>query len=240
MGLNGLYKIIARVVLVSYTTTNLLAPLAHACDMAENPQIRNQIHLQSIVDEHGDLRLRLGTDDTDNPKELKWFDIPTDDRLELPSKKSPVDSLDTVEIEDDTLSQHSSSGLSTTVSLGNDSDFESQTINSPFQGTYFTLQGLSFAISNTGAIRIKGREADHPKPLFLSGSESIILDSVEATVLNLNAPQIAIRGFSQIDYLRLEGVSVEEREASFVHADHLIAKQIFLNNLKSRKFMIKG
>lgn len=35
MRLDGLYKIIARVVLVSYTTTNLLAPLAHACDMSE-------------------------------------------------------------------------------------------------------------------------------------------------------------------------------------------------------------
>ena len=225
-------RIIARLLIFLQIYSILFQGIAHA-NFTDNYPIRNQIHLQTSINKNGSLCLRLGTDGIDDPKELQWFDIPTDN-LNSFDKKSQSKLAEGVQVEDDNLSQYSGSGLSTNDSgngsVVNDSDLESPGISSKDQGTCFTLQGLKFTISTKGAILIKGRETYYePKPLFLSGSGPITLDGVKASDLKITASKIAVSGFSKIDCLSIEGIG---SEASFVNSGNLTAKQMFLNNLK--------
>ena len=220
---------------------NVFQGVAHAADLADNNGISNHIHLVSIKDKDGTARLALGTDDEDGKfKPLKSIDIPSSDNLNLPIKKSFTGLSDEISEttsvnggnnydDDDNASQYSGSGLSTNDTVVGKGDFKPQKMVYNLQATYFTLQGLKFAINNTGAISIKGQETDQPKPLFLSGFGPITLDSVDASVLQITSPQVLMRGYSKIDYLKIEGLS---SESSFINLANLTTKQLFLSNLK--------
>ena len=56
---------VARLLIALQIYGNVFQGLAHAADLADSYEIRNEIHLHSSMDKHGSLRLALGTDGDD-------------------------------------------------------------------------------------------------------------------------------------------------------------------------------
>jgi len=206
---------ICRFLIASQIYGNVFQGIAHAADLADNNGIRNHIHLASFIDQTGNRRLALGTDDEDGRFTfLKSIDVPSSDTLDLPIKKVSTELLDGIsdttsvngdDDYDDNLGQGSDDGSSTTASIGGKGYFKSKTIVYKPQGNCLTLQGLKIYIDHDGAMRLEGRqnlEQDkHRKLIFLSSDKSITLDGVMAHELILNAPQLNNYNKSLIGHL---------------------------------------
>ncbi len=219
-------RFIARLLIVLQIYSNLFQGVAHAADLADSYPIRNEIHLHSFMGEDGGMRLALGTNDIEDPNDLRWFDIPTYQKAKKLAPQTEV-----WEVEDENLSNDSDGDCD--ISTDDESSFEREGITRTPQATYFTLQGLSFSISNTGVMEISGGQTDRSKPIFLNCDRPIILNGIEANALKVTAPRIINRGQSTIDYLMLEGIEDRFEKTLFINDGILTAKELFLNNLNS-------
>lgn len=97
-------------------------------------------------------------------------------------------------------------------------------------GVYFTLQGLNVFMKDTGDILIQGKQTDFSKPIFLSGTRQMILDNVEAQILQLTAPSFLSTGSSVIESLTLEGTA---KDSTFTNTGTLATQESFLKGLNS-------
>ena len=216
---------IARLLIITQIYGNAFQGMAHAADLADSYEIRNEIHLHSSMDKHGSLRLALGTDGDDS-KDLKWIDIQS---YQTAKKLAPqIDLGKILEVEEDNLSDGSYG--EDNRSTDDESSFECDGVTRNSQAAYFTLQGLNFSISNAGVMVISGSQKDRSKPIFLSGESAIILNSVEANALEVMAPRIISRGQSSIERLMLTGLEGSQKTV-FINDGDLTAKQLFLNNI---------
>jgi len=220
-----LKRIVAKLLIASQIYGNVFQGMAHAADLADSYEIRNEIHLHSSMDKHGSLRLALGTDG-DGSNDLKWIDIPS---YQTAKKLAPqIDLGKILEVEEDNLSDGSCG--EDNISTDDENSFECDGVTRNSQAAYFTLQGLNFSISNDGVMVISGSQKDRSKPIFLSGESPIILNSLEANALEVMAPRIISRGQSNIERLMLTGIEGSQKTV-FINDGDLTAKQLFLNNI---------
>jgi hypothetical protein len=220
-----LKRIVAKLLIASQIYGNVFQGVAHAADLADSYEIRNEIHLHSSMDKHGSLRLALGTDGDDS-KDLKWIDIPS---YQTAKKLAPqIDLGKILEVEEDNLSDGSCGDDNR--STDDESSFECDGVTRNSQAAYFKLQGLNFSISNAGVMVISGSQKDRSKPIFLSGDSPIILNSLDANALEVMAPRIISRGQSSIERLMLTGLDGSQKSV-FINDGDLTAKQLFLNNI---------
>ena len=146
---------LARLLIALQIYGNVFQGAAHAADLADSYEIRNEIHLRSFMSEDGGMRLALGTNrnnnsdhDSNDPEILDIIDIPKFEQLINPDKELKLETgLHSItEVDEDNLSEYSNSGLST-----DDEDrFEFNGITRTSKAAYLTLQGLKIYISNTG------------------------------------------------------------------------------------------
>ncbi len=214
---------VARLLIILQIYSNLFQGVAHAADLTDYP-IRNEIHLRSTINQYGDVRLALGTDNgSDDPEIL--------DIINIPGLLKPLKMV--TEVDEDNLSEYSD--------LSTDDEFE--TNDPPLNGAklnhtsafeVFTIQGLRISISNTGAMTIEGSAHLNSKPIFLSSETSITLDNLQAKALKITAPRMVNHGTSTLDCLRLGTLGKDEESTQkFINYGDLTAKELFLNNLNS-------
>jgi hypothetical protein len=218
-------RFVARLLIVLQIYNNLFQVVAHGVDLADYYPIRDEIHLHSFINDDGERYIAFGTnrlDDAEHPQIFETVHIPK----YLSFKSKYVES----EIEDDEVNEED---LHSEVST--DDEFESESgITCAPKLTYFTVQGLTISVDNTGSMKVEGIARQNSKPIFLSNEQSIILDNLQTSSLKLYSPEIINYGISRIECLRLGNLDGESQ--NFINNGDLSAKELFLNNLVSENF----